>query len=155
MRAYLFLILNPFHNRQKEGSLSISSLIMSQHLIGLFERETFQCFNAMKQLYNCFHCKKSQVVLLYIQKQNMKQNINLVKFLYYNSLYYYNIFNFRFKKKNKKNSGAIFFREREFFFLGAISLGNLMVPSSKIVIINLPRTYENLPCKGEPYRFIG
>ena len=32
-----------------------------------------------------------------------------------------------------------------FFFLGAISLGRVVVPSPKIVI-NLPGTYEKLPC---------
>ena len=37
------------------------------------------------------------------------------------------------------------------FFLGAISFGRV-VPSHKIVI-NLPRTYEKPPCKGELYRF--
>ena len=39
------------------------------------------------------------------------------------------------------------------FFLGAISLGRVVVPFLKIVK-NLPRTYEKLLCKGEPYRFI-
>ena len=37
-------------------------------------------------------------------------------------------------------------------FLRAISLGRLVVPSSKIAI-NLPMTYEKLRFKGEPYRF--
>ena len=41
-----------------------------------------------------------------------------------------------------------------YLLLGAISLGMVVVPSLKIVI-NLPRTYEKLPCKGEPYQFIG
>ena len=34
------------------------------------------------------------------------------------------------------------------------SLWRVVVPSPKIVI-NLPRTYEKLHCKGEPYRFGG
>ena len=44
--------------------------------------------------------------------------------------------------------------KRYFFFLEVISLGTVVVPSPKIVI-NLPRTYEELPCKGESYRFSG
>ena len=36
----------------------------------------------------------------------------------------------------------------------AISIGRVVVPSSKIAI-NLPRTYEKLHNKGEPYRFSG
>ena len=39
-----------------------------------------------------------------------------------------------------------------FFFLGTISPGRQVVPSPKIVI-NLPRTYNNIRCKEEPYRF--
>ena len=38
------------------------------------------------------------------------------------------------------------------FFLLAISLGRMEGPSLKKVI-NLPRTYLKLPCKGEPYWF--
>ena len=40
------------------------------------------------------------------------------------------------------------------FFPGAISLGGWWYPPHKIVT-NLPRTYEKLACKGEPYRFRG
>ena len=40
------------------------------------------------------------------------------------------------------------------FFPGAICLGIVLIPSSKIVI-NLHRTYEKLLCKGEPYPFSG
>ena len=40
------------------------------------------------------------------------------------------------------------------FILGAIPLWNVVFPSPKIVI-KLPRTYEKLPCKGEPNRFSG
>ena len=36
----------------------------------------------------------------------------------------------------------------------SISFGRVVVLSPKI-IINLPRTYEKLLCKGEPYRFSG
>ena len=50
----------------------------------------------------------------------------------------------------KKN---IYLRE-ELVCLGTISLGRVAVPSSKIVI-NLPRTYEKLHCKGEPYWISG
>ena len=39
------------------------------------------------------------------------------------------------------------------FFLGVISLRRVVVPSPKLVI-NLPRTYEKLHCKGEPYHTI-
>ncbi len=36
--------------------------------------------------------------------------------------------------------------------LVAISLGRVVLPSPKIVI-NLPGTYEKVPCKGEPDRY--
>ena len=49
-------------------------------------------------------------------------------------------------KFNKFGLGSI-------IFLGTI-LGRVVVPSSKIVI-NLPMTYEKLPCKGKPYQFSG
>ena len=39
------------------------------------------------------------------------------------------------------------------YFL-AISPWRLVISSPKLVI-NLPRTYEKLHCKGEPYRFSG
>ena len=41
-----------------------------------------------------------------------------------------------------------------YFFHEAIYLGKVVVPFPKIVI-NFPRTYEELPCKGEPHRFSG
>ena len=41
-----------------------------------------------------------------------------------------------------------------FFDFIVISLGRVVVPSPKIVI-NLPGTYEKLPCYGEPDRFSG
>ena len=50
----------------------------------------------------------------------------------------------------KRKSQTIFVGEGN-FFLGAISLGKVVVPSSKIVS-NLA---EKLHCKGEPYRFSG
>ena len=34
------------------------------------------------------------------------------------------------------------------FFLGTIYLG-------RVIVINLPRTYRKILCKGEPYRFNG
>ena len=37
-------------------------------------------------------------------------------------------------------------------FLGAISLGRVVIPSPRIAI-NLPRTNKKLHCKGESYRF--
>ena len=40
------------------------------------------------------------------------------------------------------------------YFLVAISLERKVIPTSKTVI-NLPRTYEKLQCKGEPFRFSG
>ena len=43
----------------------------------------------------------------------------------------------------------VFFINFEVF---VISFGRVVVPSPKIVI-NLPGTYEKLPCKGEPDRF--
>ena len=39
-------------------------------------------------------------------------------------------------------------------FILAISLGRVVIPFPKIVI-NLPRTYEKLPYKGEPDGFSG
>ena len=57
-------------------------------------------------------------------------------------------FNFRFKKK-KKNS----FFVGSYFFLGAISLRWVVLPSPKIVI-SLPSTYEKLPCKVPAVREI-
>ena len=52
-----------------------------------------------------------------------------------------------------KKTKLLIFRNSFFFWvLGPISLGRLVVPTSKIVR-NLPRTYENLHCKGELYRF--
>ena len=48
-------------------------------------------------------------------------------------------------KKIKKMMGIIFY--------SMIFLGMVKVSVSKIVI-NLPRTYEKLQCKGEPYRSI-
>ena len=56
------------------------------------------------------------------------------------------VFNIVLKEKYKIIKGAIILR--------AISLGRVAVPSPKI-IIKLPRTYEKLHCKGEPYRFSG
>ena len=38
-------------------------------------------------------------------------------------------------------------------FLG-LNLGRVMVPLPKIVV-NLPRNYEKLPCKEDPYQFSG
>ena len=40
------------------------------------------------------------------------------------------------------------------YYLGAISLWSVVVPSPKIVI-NLPWIYEKLQSKGEPYRLSG
>ena len=59
-------------------------------------------------------------------------------------------FLFFFKKIKKKILGGGKKKNLKFlgecnFFLGAISLRRVVVPSPKIVI-NLPRTYEKLPC---------
>ena len=50
------------------------------------------------------------------------------------------ILNLSFKKM------YIFFLGGVIFFLGVISIGSVVVPYHKI-IINLPGTYEKLPCK--------
>ena len=55
------------------------------------------------------------------------------------------ILNFSFKKKDKK-----YRRGWGAFFLDVISLKRVVVLSPKIVI-NFPRTLENLYCKGAPY----
>ena len=41
------------------------------------------------------------------------------------------------------------------FFQGVIYLGRVVVPSPLEIVINLPRIYEKLPCKGEPNWFSG
>ena len=58
-------------------------------------------------------------------------------------------FNFSFK-----NIFFFFGWGVDIFFLGAIDLGRVVVPCTKIVI-NLPWTYKKLHCKGNPYRFSG
>ena len=62
---------------------------------------------------------------------------------------------FLVEKEMEKNLWLSFFCGWEVnFFLGAISLGVLVIQTQKIVT-NLLRTYEKLRCKGESYRFSG
>ena len=45
-------------------------------------------------------------------------------------------------------------KQKIYYFIEAISLGRVAVPSPRIDI-NHPRIYEKLDCKGEPYWFSG
>ena len=55
-----------------------------------------------------------------------------------------------YKSRLSHSSYTDLYRGAGLFFLGAISLGRTVLPSYKIVI-NISRTYEKLPCKGEPF----
>ena len=69
--------------------------------------------------------------------------------------YYKNKTSFISPKMQKAwaNKTGAFFYVGGLNFSRGISHGAVMVPSPKIVLKKLPRTYKKLHCKSEPYRF--
>ena len=61
----------------------------------------------------------------------------------------------KMQKARANKTGAFFYVGGGLNFSRGISHGTVMVPSPKIVLKKLPRTYKKLSCKSELYRFSG
>ena len=67
----------------------------------------------------------------------------------------FRILDLKEKEKIRRPQYFNFSLKNNFLGGGVFSFGGGVRPTPQENIINLPRTYENLPCKGEPDRFSG